>query len=468
MSTLSAPLSSEPSASEPIVSISGLRGIVGQQLRPEAVARYVMIACSLWQKGPIVLSRDSRPSGAIFRHAALAALMGCGREVIDIGIAPTPTVGIVIRRLGAAGGVQISGSHNPPDQNGIKLLDENGKMLPPALAEAVKDRYFSAFQAYSQPPHVPGKCTSFPMATLWHLRAVEELVDVDRVRRQGFRVVLDANGGAGGPLGIRLLEDLGCQVFGIGTLPDGNFHHPPEPLPENLGEVAAQVAKLGADLGFCQDPDADRLVIIDSSGQCLSEEHTLSICLDHILRSRKGPVVINCATSMVNEWIAAQYGVECIRVPVGEANVVQGMLRHRAVFGGEGNGGPIDPRVGFIRDSFLGMALVLEAMASQGVSVRELVNRFPPCVMKKLKLPLPPGSLGAVFARLRAAFPTAQVDTSDGLRLSWTDRWLLCRASNTEPIVRIIAEAQSPEALDELCGKAQSVVQEAIATPEAD
>jgi phosphomannomutase len=467
MSTVSAPILSQQTISEPILSISGLRGIVGQQLRPEDVSRYVMTACSVWGKGPIVLSRDSRRSGAIFRHAVLAALTACGREVIEIGIAPTPTVGIVIRRLGAAGGVQISGSHNPPEENGIKLLDQQGKMLPPDAAKIVRERYFAGFHGYPQRVLSSGNCTYFAMAALWHLRAVEEVVAKDQIQQRKFRVVLDSNGGAGGPLGIRLLESLGCQVIGVGTLPDGNFRHPPEPLPENLAEVASFVAQCRADLGFCQDPDADRLVIIDSSGQCLSEEHTLSICLDHVLQSRKGPVVINCATSMMNEWIAARHGVECIRVPVGEANVVAGMLHHHAVFGGEGNGGPIDPRIGWIRDSFLGMALVLEAMAIHGVSVRELTTRFPPCVMKKLKLPLPPGSLERVFTHLTATFPTAQVDKSDGLRLSWSDRWLLCRPSNTEPILRIIAEARSPEVLEELCQQAQAAAQQALAGRES-
>jgi phosphomannomutase len=394
----------------------------------------------------------------MFRNAVLAALEGCGREAIDIGINPTPTAGVVVRRLGAAGAVQITASHNPADQNGVKLLDEQGKMLPPELAEQVR-------QLYSQPAEICGtqsgklgQCRSFPMASLWHLQAVQGIVDVEAIRRCNFPVFVDANGGAGGPLAQRLLEELRCRVRGVGLVPDGYFRHPPEPNPENLREVTALVKQSGAVIGFCQDPDADRLVLVDPDRGPLSEEYTLALCLDHVLARRKGPVVINCASSLMNDWIAACHQVALFRVPVGEAHVVRGMMEKQAIFGGEGNGGPIDPRVGWIRDSFVGMALILEALATSGKTLSELVGRLPVFAMQKLKVARPAVPLERIYARLQEAFPSAQSDLADGLRLCWKDRWLICRPSNTEPILRIIAEAPSPQELEQLCQQAQAAI----------
>lgn len=439
---------------EPIISISGMRGVVGRQLRPEDVVRYVAAACMFLREGPVVVGRDSRPSGRIFWHAVVAALQACGRQVIDVGIVPTPTVGVVIRRLEAAGGVQISGSHNPPDQNGVKLLDHEGKMLPPDVATQVQTAFRTEGRSWAdRHPSYAGVNAAW-MAPLFHVREVIQVVDADLIRRQSYRVFVDANGGAGGLLAKWLLEELGCKVVGVALLPDGQFRHPPEPLAENLTGVCQQVAAAEVDIAFCLDPDADRLAIIDSRGNYLGEEYTLSLCLRHVLSQRPGPVVINCATSMMNERIASSYGVPCIRVPVGEANVVRGMQQHGAIFGGEGNGGPIDPRVGWIRDSLVGMALVLEAMAAERTSVGELAATLPKFVMRKLKVPMPAGGLDCVFHQLAATFPDAHADRTDGLRLSWEDRWLLCRASNTEPIVRVLVEGPSEQDVDQLCQKA--------------
>lgn len=446
------------SRSEPIVSVSGMRGVVGRQLRPETVVSYVTAACQILPKGTIVVARDSRPTGPIFHNAVLSALGICGRQTVDIGIVPTPTVGVAIRKLGAAGGIQITASHNPPEQNGIKVLDADGKMLPAHQAEELV-RIFRQGQFPDEIPllnsYLP---TAFRMAGLWHLSAVLELVDVEAIRRRRFRVLLDNNGGAGGLLGQRLLKHLGCEVIGLHLYPDGQFRHPPEPLAENLVSVGEMVAACGVDVGFVLDPDGDRLGIFDQRGQFLGEEYTLSLCLQHVLGRRKGPVVINCATSLMNDWIASRHGVPCIRVPVGEANVVRGMREVGAIFGGEGNGGPIDPRVGWIRDSLVGMAFILEAMATEGASVRELADRLPRFSMRKLKLPLAAADFAQRAEKLVEEFPAAQLDRRDGLRLAWEDRWLLCRPSNTEPIVRIIAEGPTEQVVDDLCRKALRIL----------
>jgi phosphomannomutase len=291
-----------------------------------------------------------------------------------------------------------------------------------------------------------------------HLGLVTAVVDLERIRRFGYHVLLDSNHGAGAILGRRLLEHLGCRVTVLGAEPTGVFTHPPEPTAENLVTVGEQVRAANAVVGFCQDPDADRLALIDASGTYIGEEFTLAICVDHVLRSRKGPVVTNCSTSRMTEDLAARHGVPFFRSAVGEANVVDLMKARGAVFGGEGNGGPIDPQVGFVRDSFVGMALVLDAMSSQGESLSQLVARIPRYAIHKSKVELPRERIAAALDALAASAPDAACDRLDGLRLDWPGKWLLVRASNTEPIVRAISEAPTAAEAAELCERAERVL----------
>ena len=295
-----------------------------------------------------------------------------------------------------------------------------------------------------------------------HAELVLATVDVPRIRARRFRVLLDANGGAGSLLGRRLLESLGCQLTVLGGEPNGQFAHPPEPTVENLADVQQQVSKAGAEVGFCQDPDADRLAVIDETGRYLGEEYTLVLCLDHVLRQRRGPVVTNCSTSRMAADLALRYQVPFHHSAVGEANVVACMQHEKAVFGGEGNGGPIDPRVGYVRDSFVGMALILDALAARQRTVGQLADELPRYAIHKTKAPLDPTRVGAALDALRGAFPDAVPSRLDGLRLDWPDRWLLVRASNTEPIIRIIAEAPAAEAAAGLCEQARGRVRESL------
>jgi phosphomannomutase len=283
-------------------------------------------------------------------------------------------------------------------------------------------------------------------------------VDVARIRERKFRVLLDSNGGAGSVLGRPLLEALGCELTLVGGEPTGEFAHPPEPTSENLADVRRLVTSAEAKVGFCQDPDADRLAVIDATGRYLGEEYTLALCLDHVLRQRRGPIVTNCATSRMAEDLARTYEVPFHRSAVGEANVVGCMQRERALFGGEGNGGPIDPRVGYVRDSFVGMALILDAMAARGKPVGELADELPSYAIHKTKLPLKPERVPAALDALERGFSEAAPDRDDGLRLDWSDRWLLVRASNTEPILRVIAEAPQAEQAVEICERAKKMI----------
>ncbi len=435
---------------EPIISVSGLRGVVGETLTPEVAARYAAAFAAIAPPGDILVGRDSRPSGRMLALCVQAALQAVGRNTIDAGIAATPTVGVLVRRHKAAGAVQITASHNPPPYNGLKLFSADGRVIPAGPGRKVLERYREGTPEW-QPQDRVGvgrRCDDTVMA---HLLAVLDTVDAERIRQCRFRVVLDSNHGAGSILGRRLLNELACRVTVLGEEPDGQFAHPAEPTAENLAGVLPAVVEAGADVGFCQDPDADRLAVVDRTGRYLGEEYTLAMCVDHVLRQRKGAIVANCASSRMSQDLAERYGVPYFRAAVGEANVADVMLAHGAIFGGEGNGGPIDPRVGYVRDSFVGMALLLDAMAARQMTIGQLADELPRYEIVKTKVSLPSEKLPAALDALEKRFSDATADRMDGLRLDWPDRWLLVRGSNTEPIVRAIAEAPTADAADALC-----------------
>lgn len=442
---------------EPIISVSGLRGVVGDTLTPEVAIRYVAAFSASAPSGPLVVTRDGRGSGLMVAEAVLAGLHAVGRPTIDAGIAATPTTGILVRRARAAGGIQISASHNPPQYNGLKLFSEEGRVIPAEPGRAVLDRYRNDAIHWVRHDRL-GVNQPCEDAHAEHLRAVLATVDVDLIRGRQFKVVLDSNHGAGSLLGQRLLRSLGCEVVTLGGEPDGRFAHPPEPTAENLGSVLPAIRDLGADVGFCQDPDADRLAVIDAQGRYLGEEYTVAMCVEHILCERQGAIVTNCATSRMTQDIANKYGVPFYRSAVGEANVVDCMLAHDAVFGGEGNGGPIDPQVGFVRDSFVGMAQLLAAMAKRQLPIGRLADELPRYAIEKTKIEVAAGKVAAGLDALARKFQDARADRMDGLRLDWPDRWLLVRPSNTEPIVRAIAEAPEPAAAKELCRHAAEIL----------
>jgi phosphomannomutase len=448
-------------ASEPIISVSGLRGVIGETLTPLVAIRYATAFSALAPAGPMVVTRDGRGSGRILADAIHAGLNAAGRPTIDAGVAATPTTGVLIRRLQAAGGIQISASHNPAEYNGLKLFSAAGRVIPAAPGQEVLTAYRAGRSDWVRHDRLGDKQLADDTLTA-HLNAVLATVDVEAIRRRRFRVLLDSNRGAGSLLGRRLLETLGCQVTILGDRPDGLFEHPAEPTAENLATVLSAVPKAGAEIGFCQDPDADRLAVIDENGRYLGEEYTVAMCVDHVLRGRKGPIVTNCSTSRMSEDLAAKHGVPFFRSAVGEANVVDAMLAHGAVFGGEGNGGPIDPQVGLVRDSFVGMAQLLDAMASRSVPVSRLADELPRYEIVKTKITVPPDKVGAALEAMEHHFAAPQTDRMDGLRLDWPGRWLLVRASNTEPIVRAIAEASTEQEARRLCAEAAEVVRRIV------
>lgn len=445
-------------ADQPIISVSGLRGIVGTSLTPLVASRYACALSTVLDKGPIVITRDGRATGRMLADVIRASLQAVGRDVIDADVAATPTTGVLIRQLNAAGGIQISASHNPPEYNGMKLFGKSGRVVPSEVGEQVLEKYQSADSEWVSHEQL-GKVEVYPDPHAEHLKMVLETVNVAAIRAKKFRVLIDSNHGAGGLLGQRLLEELGCEVVALGPEPTGQFAHTPEPTAENLAGVSEEVRTRQVVVGFCQDPDADRLALIDELGQYIGEEYTVAICLDHVLRNTPGPVVTNCSTSRMSEDLADKYKVPFFRSKVGEANVADLMISEEAIFGGEGNGGPIDPRIGYVRDSFVGMALVLNAMAERELKVSELAAELPRYEIYKTKVTMPSETVSNALDKLEKHFSKASTSNRmDGLRLDFPGKWLLVRASNTEPIVRLIAEAGSLDAAKALCDEARQVV----------
>lgn len=442
---------------EPIISVSGLRGVIGESLSPQSAIRYACSFAAHLDKGPVVITRDGRATGRMLADAVRSGLQAVGRDVIDADVAATPTTGVLVREHRAAGGIQISASHNPPEYNGLKLIGSSGHVISAAAGENVRRQYDAGRIDWVSHAAI-GRLIDCPDSTAEHEKLVLATVDVDRIRAATFKVALDSNRGSGSVLGRQLLIDLGCELEVLGGQPDGKFEHPAEPTEENLASVLPHVARLGVDVTFCQDPDADRLAVIDQSGRYLGEEYTLAMCVDHVLRQKKGPIVTNCSTSRMSEDLAKKYNVPFFRSAVGEANVVDVMRQHDAILGGEGNGGVIDPRVGFIRDSFVGMALLLDAMAQRGAKISQLADELPRYAIVKTKINLPPEKVAAGLDALAKKLSDARADRLDGLRLDWPDAWLLVRPSNTEPIVRAIAEASTKAAAEKLCRTAAELL----------
>lgn len=439
-----------------IISVSGLRGVVGETLTPEVVVRYLAAFAESLPTGPIVLTNDGRATAAMMTDAARATLVAMGRPVHDAGPAATPTTGVLVRHARAAGGVQVSASHNPAEYNGLKLFGGDGRVIPAASGARVRDRFEAICRGAQPPAWAPtqalGRAAALPDASSAHLRLVEAIIDAPRIREQRYRVLLDSNHGAGAVAGLPLLQLLGCEVTTLGATPDGLYDHKPEPTAENLAGVRGGVVQAQAAVGFCQDPDADRLALIDEAGRYVGEEYTPAVCVDHVLcraleAGPPGPVVSNCSTSRMTQDLAEKYGAEFYHSAVGEANVVDTMLRVGAVLGVEGNGGVIDPRVGLVRDSLVGMALVLDAMTARQAPLSALVDALPRYAIHKSKVHANRGRVAAALDELESRFPAATASRLDGLRLDWPaeKKWLLVRASNTEPIVRIFCEAPTSE-----------------------
>ena len=426
-----------------MVGVAGVRGLVGTDLTPEVVARWAA-AFGTWAKsGKVVLGRDARTSGPMFARAATAGLMSVGCDVVDVGLVTTPTVQLAVEHHRAAGGIILTASHNPIEWNALKFVGPDGIYLGVDAGARVA--------ALARDGNIGrggydgiGDVTADPDSIARHLDALLKLraIDVKAIRRRRFRVALDTVRGAGGVVMPELLERLGCRVAAINLEPDGHFPRAPEPLPEHLKPLGALVRRHKADVGIAVDPDVDRLALVDERGKAIGEDYTLAFAVRAVLGKKgKGKTVVcNLSTSLVVEDAARDCGATVVRSPVGEAHVARTIIAHKAAIGGEGNGGVMYPPLHVGRDAPLAAAFVLALLTRERRSVSQLVASAPRYAIVKDKVSRGP-RLEPVYEGLRRAFAEATADTQDGLRLAWPDRWLHVRASNTEPIIRLIAEA---------------------------
>jgi phosphomannomutase len=452
-----------------MASVSGIRGRVGRSFTPELVTglaaafgAFMGSGSGPGSKGPVCVGRDSRTSGPMFARAVFAGLESVGVDVIDLGVVPTPTLLLAVRHHGAVGGIGVTASHNPAEWNALKLVSEEGIFLD--------DRRSGEFRAYLAEHDAPRAAWSalgsvHTDAEAWprHLARILALpqLDIERIRARELEVAVDCVHGAGGPVIAELLERLGCKVSAIGMEPDGLFPRDPEPTAKNLADLGALVRESGAEIGLAIDPDADRLSLVDETGTPLGEDLTLALASAAVLSRTPGPVVTNLSTSQVVEDVARAHGASVHRSPVGEVNVARRMQRERAVVGGEGNGGVILPALHYTRDAPLAVALILQHLADEGVTLAAAARRWPSYRIVKEKVSFPRQSLRAGYAALEKDFEAEAKDESDGLRLAWPSRkaWLHVRPSGTEPVVRLIAESPDEGGAEELVSRATRLLE---------
>ena len=428
------------------IGVSGVRGIVGESLTEEIVRNFASAFGTYLESGKVVVGTDSRPSKEKLKSVVFSGLNACGCETVDIGLCPTPTIQLMVRELKARGGIAITASHNPIEWNGLKFIREDGIFLNEKQAQKLINIYENKNFKIAK----PGQMTINATAADTHLAKILNYIDVDLIKKKKFKIALDSCNGAGSIITVKLLAALGCQVIPINTNPDLPFPHPPEPIPENLSELCKVVKGSKADIGFAQDPDADRLSIVSEKGEAIGEEYSLALATEYVLSKLKFElrtskfVVTNLSTSKMIDDIAVKYGAEIIRTKIGEVHVAEKMKEVKAVIGGEGNGGIIVPEIGYARDSLAGMAVILEYLTSIKKPISSLAEDLPKYYMIKDKFNLAQISYaGSVIEKVKEIYKNENLDAQDGVKVCFKDGWIHVRPSGTEPILRIIVEGKN-------------------------
>lgn len=448
-----------------IRSVSGVRGLTAGEVTPDVVRRYGG-AFAARTPGAIAVGWDSRSGGDVLKDAVAAGIIEAGGRVVDVGVVPTPTVGVVVKRHGLAGGVMITASHNPEEYNGLKFFSRRGVFLD---GEEVAGLFAAVDAAAGAPVGAPPGAREPDASAMRRMDdAVGEhvalvlaspLVNAAAVSTARPRIVVDCVNAAGSVIVPRLLRELGCDVVELYTDTGSGFPRGAEPIPEHLEALSHAVVAESAAAGFACDPDADRLALVDERGTPIGEEFTLAIAARVVLGIRRGPIVANMSTSRMMDDLAQEFDVPIYRTPIGEIHVVAKMEEVGAVVGGEGNGGVILPDVHMGRDSATAAALVVSGMATgESGAVFELAARFTHYFSVKRKLKLDSATHEGIVEAMRKAFTDGELDLTDGAKIAWPDRWIHARMSGTEPVVRVIAEAACEGDADKLVEEAISAV----------
>lgn len=438
------------------IGVSGIRGVVGEFLTPLLARAFAQAFGTYVGSGRVVVGRDTRASGPMLQRAVHCGLLAAGCEVVDVGVLPTPTIQIYTAATRARGGIALTASHNPPEYNALKLFNDEGLFFNTYERGELLDIYHQSDFRQARNEEMRPLRTDYTTAPKLHLDRVIQHADTGRIRARRFRVALDSVNGAGSVMSPGFLRDtLGCDLHAIAIDPEKPFPRVAEPRPDTLGDLAALVRREKCEIGFAQDPDGDRLAVVDENGTVLDNDDVLALAVDAALDRQKGPVAVNLTTSAAVDDVAAAHRCPIYKSPVGEANVVEMMQAVGAVIGGEGaNGGIIFPAVHLCRDSYTGMAFLLDRMAATGCTASQLAARLPRYFRKSGKTGFEHGRLGPVMLRLESAFEGARTDRTDGLKLILEGAWIHLRPSNTEPVVRLAAEAKSQEEVDRLYGRA--------------
>lgn len=445
------------------ISVSGVRGIVGESLTPSLVAYFAAAFGEYVGGGRVLIGRDTRPTGMMYENAVTSGLLSVGCQPVILGIVPTPTLQIAVLKLRANGAIMISASHNPEEWNALKFINSSGLFLNHNEADELLDIYNQPYTKYIQESeyrYVHSAENSFNI----HKSKIFSQIDVELIRKAKLKVAIDCCNGAGAPYAKSYLEELGCEVFAIFTGIDCGFERTPEPVAKNLGELGRLVKDNKCDVGFAMDPDADRLAVFNSRGESLGEQYSLALAVAHVLDKTKkhANIVVNLATTKAVEEIARKAGADIFYSKIGEINVTSEMIAKKATIGGEGgSGGVIWPAVHPCRDSFTGMAIILEMMATRSESIEEIINSIPKYVTVNRKISCPGSRTSQkVIRELRERYIFQKPNTIDGIRIDWEDRWVLVRPSNTEPLIRITAEAKNEKTAEALADKFALEVEE--------
>jgi phosphomannomutase len=444
------------------ISISGVRGVVGESLTPTLLTRFAQAFGTYVGARTIVIGRDPRTSGEMVKQAVIAGLLSSGCRILDIGICPVPTIQLLVRHYRAHGGIAITASHNPAEWNALKFIGGGGFFLNTGQARELLDIYHQGEYTRVAGAEMREVAEASGAIDL-HIETIMKELGPLSTPKKKLRVVLDACNGAGSVVGPKLLEALGAEVFSINATPNGSFPRPAEPLAENLGDLCAAVKARNADVGFAQDMDADRLAIVSEEGTAIGEEYTLLLAALSVLGKSPGPVVANLSTTSALQRVAERFDCPLFLSKIGEVNVTEEMQKHNAVVGGEGNGGVIYPRLNFARDSLVGMALILHLLTDTGQNITELVKGLPRFAMIKEKLVCPSDKISTVLRMLRDEYAAYPMDLRDGVKVTLPQGWFLVRGSNTEPIIRVIAEAEAEADATAIFNRVHSKVQQDLA-----